>query len=222
VSCERSEAVGTVDLHPFPAALLRAGAVFRISVGRTDLGCGDAGCAFCSGDGSPLCGIGSALLCSWLLQLEPEERHSGGYGYNALLCGLGIGHSCAGVSALALAVLCGALCALLTAALRASLGRLTLPLLSIPFILVYHMVLAIVGPAGIAAPPVTDVVISDGPALLRGLGALFFLPRAEVGALVLLALLVHSRSRRSWRWLALSSPMRWESDSWDWHRKPWS
>ena len=135
----------------------------------------------------------SALLCSWLLQLEPEERHSGGYGYNALLCGLGIGHSCAGVSAVALAVLCGALCALLTAALRASLGRLTLPLLSIPFILVYHMVLAIVGPAGIAAPPVTDVVISDGPALLRGLGALFFLPRAEVGALVLLALLVHSR-----------------------------
>lgn len=135
----------------------------------------------------------SALLCSYLLQLEHEERHSGGYGYNALLCGLGIGHSCIGLGAVALAILCGAFCALLTAALRASLGRLHLPLLSIPFIIVYHMVLALAGPAGIAAPPATEAVIAQGPALLRGLGALFFLPRFEVGALVLLALLLHSR-----------------------------
>jgi len=135
----------------------------------------------------------SGLLTSKLLQLEPEERHSGGYGYNALLCGLGIGHSCIGVGAIAMAVLCGAVCALLTAALRASLGRIGLPLLSIPFIIVYHLVLAIAGPAGIGAPPAVDLALPTGPALLRGLGALFFLPRYEVGALVLLALLLHSR-----------------------------
>ena len=87
----------------------------------------------------------AALSTSFLLGLEPEERKSGGYGYNALLCGLGIGHSCAlGLGSLLLALMCGVLCALLTAGLRASLGRVHLPLLSIPFILVYHMVLAIV------------------------------------------------------------------------------
>ncbi len=137
---------------------------------------------------------GSALLSAKLLQLEPEERRSGGYGYNALLCGLGIGHTCiVGPGSLGLAVVCGALCTMVAAALRASIGRLHLPMLSIPFIVVYHLVLAVVDPAGLRAPPVTDVLDTDGPALLRGLGALFFLPRAEVGAIVLFAILVHSR-----------------------------
>lgn len=137
---------------------------------------------------------GSALLCAKLFQLEPEERKSGGYGYNALLCGLGIGHTCVvGPGSLALAVVCGALCTVVAAGLRASIGRLHLPMLSIPFIIVYHLVLAVVEPAGLKAPPVTELVDSDGPALLRGLGALFFLPRAEVGAIVLFAILVHSR-----------------------------
>lgn len=135
----------------------------------------------------------AALSTSFLLGLEPEERKSGGYGYNALLCGLGIGHSCAlGLGSLLLALMCGVLCALLTAGLRASLGRVHLPLLSIPFILVYHMVLAIVPVAGLSAPYV-EPTLEHGPALLRGLGALFFLPKAEVGALVLFALLLHSR-----------------------------
>lgn len=136
---------------------------------------------------------GAALLTSFLLGLEPEERKSGGYGYNALLCGLGIGHTFSlGIGAILLALLCGGLCAILTAALRASIGRIHLPLLSIPFIVVYQMVLAVSPSFGLSAPT-ADGSIAHGPALLRGLGALFFLPRAEVGALVLLALLLHSR-----------------------------
>jgi len=141
-----------------------------------------------------LCTV-SALLSARLFHLEPDEQHSGGYGYNALLCGLGIGHHCGlSLGTLALAVACGVLCVLLSAALRASLGKLHLPMLSIPFVVVYHIVLAVSGPAGLDVPATTSTLLStEGPALLRGLGALFFLPYPEVGALVLFAILFHSR-----------------------------
>lgn len=136
----------------------------------------------------------SALVFSKLLHLEDEEFHSGGWGYNALLCGLGIGHNCSVLAAtFVLTIACGVLCVLVSAALRASLGRLQLPMLSIPFILVFHVVLAVKTSAGLSALPSAESLAADGPTLLRGLGALFFLPRPEVGALVLLALAFHSR-----------------------------
>ena len=136
---------------------------------------------------------GSALLCAKLFQLEPEERKSGGYGYNALLCGLGIGHTCVvGPGSLALAVVCGALCTVVAAGLRASIGRPHLPMLSIPFIIVYHLVLAVVEPAGLKAPPVTELVDSDGPALLRALARCSFAPCRGWRHRAVLVILVHS------------------------------
>ena len=92
---------------------------------------------------------------------------------------------------------------LVTAALRASLGAQGLPVLSIPFIVAFQLVLGAAvatGVHGVAShapdpsPIAAMLPVPAGIALfLRSLGGLFFVPRVDAGALVFAALLYHSR-----------------------------
>lgn len=135
------------------------------------------------------------------LRLDPRALGEGQFGYNALLVGLGVGATFDGLSP-ALGVLALAVIAtvLLTAAFRASLGASGLPALSLPFLAIWYLLLGASGLANLPYAPYAidpwhdQTWLAEPLALaIRSLGALFFLPRLDAGALVLLALLVHSR-----------------------------
>lgn len=136
-----------------------------------------------------------------LLGLRREVIAEGTYGYNALLIGLGMGHFYTPSPGLLLVTaLVAAASVVLTAALRSWLGGVNLPILTLPFIVVLALVLGSAPLLGLAQAPADDassVVALDLPvavvAFVRSLGALFFLPRLDAGAIVLVALLVHSR-----------------------------
>ncbi len=107
-----------------------------------------------------------------------------------------------GAGAAALLALAVLAVVLLEAAAESLLGGLLgLPLLSLPFVLVTWLALAAAPFLGITAPSAPALLPAAAPAWLpgpaalwlRSLGALFFVPTAGAGALVLLALLVHSR-----------------------------
>jgi murein DD-endopeptidase MepM/ murein hydrolase activator NlpD len=141
-----------------------------------------------------LLALGSALL----LDLDREAIHDGSYGTSPLLLGLGVGMTFGlGPGALlVLAILCP-LCVLVTAALRSFLSGASLPPLSIPFLVAFYLLIGLAPLAGLTyLPPSVDassLLPQPAAAFLRSIGALFFLPRWETGALILLALLVHSR-----------------------------
>lgn len=142
----------------------------------------------------------SGLATARLLGLSREASATGVHTYSALLVGLGMGALLQpDVDALLLAILGGALTVPLGTALQAALGSaFALPALTLPFLATLYIVLA--------ALPMTSAVtafpVAAGPELagwgplalyLKSLGALLFLPRADVGAVVLVALLMHSR-----------------------------
>jgi urea transporter/murein DD-endopeptidase MepM/ murein hydrolase activator NlpD len=143
-----------------------------------------------------------ATLTALLLDFDREAIKSGDYGYNALLVGLGVAQTFgAGAPAVGLLVLAAAASVLVTAALRAWLGgAVALPVLSLPFLIAFQLALGAASFAG-AAPGAPGVDPSPFAASLpaglvlfvRSLGGLFFLPRLDAGALVLAALLMHSR-----------------------------
>lgn len=135
-----------------------------------------------------------------LLGLEQRVIASGVYGYNALLLGLGVGQSFAGFGpVIGVTVLAAVASVVVTAALRSLLGAVNLPVLTLPFVGLFALLLGGADGAGatlLFAEPDT-VTVARLPyhvgAFLRSLGALFFLPRLDAGALVLAALVVHSR-----------------------------
>lgn len=145
--------------------------------------------------------LGQALVR--LLALGDAAAARGRYGYNPLLVGLAVGALFEpGPGALALLALAVAAVVLLEAALESSLGVLLgLPLLSLPFVLVTWLALAAAPFLGIAARAAPALLPEAGPAwlpapaalYLRALGALFFTPGLAAGAVVLAALLLHSR-----------------------------
>jgi urea transporter/murein DD-endopeptidase MepM/ murein hydrolase activator NlpD len=160
----------------------------------------------------------TAQATARLLDFDPEPIEAGTYGYNALLAGLGIAQSFAGAEAAALVILAAVACVLLTAALQGSLGAtVNLPFLTLPFLAVFHLVQSSsVFVLGAAQTPLAAEPAALGAALaallpaplllfVRSLGALFFLPRADAGALVLAALLTHSRIATSLAALAFTS-----------------
>ena len=140
----------------------------------------------------------AALGAARLLVLDHEAVHDGTYGASALLLGLGIGQTL-GISAATLVLLftLAPLCVVVTGALRSFLGGVNLPLLSIPFLIMFYLMLGLLPFAGLTyTPPPSDtltILPASILAVLRSIGAIFFLPRADAGALLLLALLVHSR-----------------------------
>ena len=146
--------------------------------------------------------VSLALAAAWLLNLSSDQARSGLLAYNALLVGIGgsamLAPSPGAYGLIALAVVATVL---LTAALHSAMGvTFNLPVLTLPFLLVFTMVLAAAPSLGLE---VRWLVVGGGwlptvlPArlelLLQSLGAVFFLPRADAGLLVLLAMLVHSR-----------------------------
>jgi urea transporter len=152
--------------------------------------------------GCGLLAVATATLVDRLLGVDAELASSGYFGYNALLVGAGIGQCCSGSwLALPLVVLAAAASVLLTCAARAWLTRtLHLPVLSLPFLAVFWLVvraapdLGLVSPHAGAAWPASSL---SSPALLteyaRSLGSVLFVPSARAGAMVAVALLIHSR-----------------------------
>jgi len=150
-------------------------------------------------------GLASALLATGvarLLSFEPDAIRAGLFGYNALLVGLGVAavlpHS--GIT-LGLGVLGVVASVLATAAFRSALSvTWGLPVLTLPFLSVFYLVL---GAAPLLGQPLLPLASPSVPLdawlpealrdYLRCLGAIFFLPRADAGALVLAALAMYSR-----------------------------
>lgn len=137
-------------------------------------------------------------------RFSPDLMARGLYGYNPMLCGLAVGAFVEPLSTalLVLPVVVVAVVFVQTA-LESALGYFfNLPALSMPFVLVAFLLLAILPflrqaqPAGLAEvlaqpPPewLPDVVAQ----YLRSLGAIFFAPEVTAGVLVTAALLLYSR-----------------------------
>ena len=143
----------------------------------------------------------AASLTARLLDFDRESVRAGDYGYGALLVGLGLGQTFAPGPATAALLVAGAAASVIaTAALRTWLGTVSLPVLTLPFLAVFQLVLGAAASAG-AEPlshawdpsPLADALPAGLVLFVRSLGGLFFLPRLDAGALVLLALVFHSR-----------------------------
>jgi urea transporter len=105
------------------------------------------------------------------------------------------------VAALAVVAVGVAGSVLVTGALRSALGTMVnLPPLSLPFIVVTHLVWGAASTLGVDAHPLAEQLTLFGLTLpqpislyLRSLGAIFLMPRVDSGLFVCAALLVHSR-----------------------------
>jgi urea transporter len=138
-----------------------------------------------------------------LLRLSEAAASHGRYGYNPLLVGLAVGTFFdPGPGTAALLLLSVVAVVFLEAALESALGAVFyLPLLSLPFVMVTWLSLAAAPYVGIVARTAPGVVPAHGPdwlpevadLYLRSLGAVFFSPTVLAGALVLAALVLHSR-----------------------------
>ena len=143
-----------------------------------------------------------ALGTARVLDLSSELIASGLYGYNALLIGLG-GAAFVESTPLAIGLFTVAVMAsvLITATLHSALGaQFNLPTLTLPFLAVFHVVTGTIPLADLpmrtfdADAVATLEGLSDaGKLYLQSLGAIFFLPRIDAGAVVLAALLTYSR-----------------------------
>lgn len=149
--------------------------------------------------GHGLLAVAAGGLALRALGLDPRSLREGPYGYNTLFVGLFVANTFApGPASIALTVGAALVCVALTAALTSLLARLAIPVLAVPFVLVSWALLGL-GPVAGAAPvahllPLTDPIAPEPlSGVLRGLGALFFAPEEAAGALVLGALLLHSR-----------------------------
>jgi len=149
-----------------------------------------------------LVAVASSSLVARAWKLERGAIGEGLYGYNALLVGLGIGQTFAGLAtALALVVVSAAITVVVTAALKSWLGRtVQLPVLSLPFLIVFGLLCSLAPQLQLErqslamdAGVVADFLPTFASTFLHDLGAIFFLPSVEAGALVFVALLIHSR-----------------------------
>ena len=144
-----------------------------------------------------------ATLVALVMNLSSELIRSGVFGYNAILVGFG----CAALlgvnqSALVLMVAAVSWSVVLTAALRSALSAtFALPVLSLPFLLVFYSVLGASSAMGMSWGAHLDLTNHAALAALplpiidylEALGAIFFSPSATTGLFVWLALMVHSR-----------------------------
>jgi urea transporter len=152
-----------------------------------------------------LLGLSAVLVSSLVARAWKLERGAvaeGMYGYNALLVGLGIGHTVTSLAvALPLVVVAAAITVVVTAAVKSWLGRTThLPVLSLPFLIVFGLLCTSISqprlePPILAMDPGTFAMLLPpfASTFLRNLGSIFFLPSVEAGAFVVVALLIHSR-----------------------------
>ena len=148
-------------------------------------------------------GLGAVLLAivlARLLRLAPEATDAGQHSYSALLVGLGAAAVISPSASLGAWLLAGVavlVSVVLTASLRAAL---TLPALTLPFLAAFYLLVSALGlvQAGheaqsVAVGPLAQALPEWARLYVRALGALLFLPRVDAGALVLVALALHSR-----------------------------
>jgi urea transporter len=144
--------------------------------------------------------VASLVARGW--RVDGDLGASGYFGYNAVLVGAGIGHLYSGSwQALPVVVLAAATTVLLTCAARAFLTRtLLLPALSLPFLAVFWLLVRAAPDlglaatqAGVMATPASSAIPTLFAEFLRCLGSVLFVPSIPAGALVALALLLHSR-----------------------------
>jgi murein DD-endopeptidase MepM/ murein hydrolase activator NlpD len=141
-----------------------------------------------------LLGLVAARATTGALGLEAGAIAEGCYGYNALLVALGVAHVFgADPASAALAIAASGASVLVTASLSTLSTKLGgAPVLSLPFVLTSWLVTAAGPSLGMPAiDSVQDPSISGTP--LDVLGALVFQPNGVAGALILAALLLHSR-----------------------------
>ena len=141
-----------------------------------------------------LAAVAVAAAVPRLVGLSPDLTRSGLFGYNALLLGLGAAAYLEPSAGMALALLGAVACSVLvTAAVHSALGSaFGLPALTLPFLIVFYALLGAAPELGLAFSP-APVLPTAAHGYLISLGALFFDPRAVTGAVIALALLVHSR-----------------------------
>lgn len=153
-----------------------------------------------------LVAVVGAFLVTRVFGLSDSLTRTGLFGYNALLVGLGCGVLFGStVDALVLGAVGIVTAVFMTAALYSALGHhFDLPPLTLPFLFVFYLVLGSARVLGVPLSPllpeaslISGLLPEQLPHLvevyLQSLGALFFLPRADVGLAVLVALLVSSR-----------------------------
>ncbi|MCA9657898.1 MAG: urea transporter [Myxococcales bacterium] len=144
----------------------------------------------------------AAIASARLFRLSPELTRSGLLSYSSMLVGLGAAVLFQPTIDAIVVTLVGVVTAvLMTAALHAAMSAyFNLPPLTLPFLLVFYLVLGAARVLDIpleglahARIPTPEWLPAAGVTYLESLGALFFLPRIDVGAIVLLALILHSR-----------------------------
>jgi urea transporter len=148
-----------------------------------------------------LLAVAVANLAARVAGYPASSVRTGHYGYNALLVGLSLAHTDSfNVKVLCLVIGGALLAVLLTAALGDVLGRLGLPILALPFVLVSSLVAHTtleppLNPAWLSGSLDSPVFATEeaGRLLLQSVGALVFQPTDWAGALVLLAAGVYSR-----------------------------
>ncbi|MGM0576716.1 MAG: urea transporter [Myxococcota bacterium] len=143
-----------------------------------------------------------SIAAARLLGLSPDVTRAGLYGYSALLVGLGMAVLFEPEPGLWGVLAVGVVMAVVaTAGFHASVGQvLGVPSLTLPFLAVFWLILGALPLLGFTRVPfeiVPSPLDAHLPrpvlAYLQSFGAVFFLPRVEVGLGVALALLVHSR-----------------------------
>lgn len=144
-----------------------------------------------------------ALLTARAFHFSGESSRLGLFSYNALLVGLGLGALYQPTpTSVALLVVAAFFTVLATAALNSALGLVfNLPSLTLPFLTVFYLVTALALRAdGMEAAPWTYSPFLEGEWLwhpvasyLKAMGAIFFLPRVDVGVFLAIGLLVYSR-----------------------------
>lgn len=143
-----------------------------------------------------------AALLARALGLDGDLRASGYFGYNAFLVGAGIGHLYPGTSlSVPMAILACAVSVILTSALRAWLTRhFALPVLSLPFLAVFWLVVWAAPTIGLLPTLQPARLPESGSPILEFLqnyacclGSVLFVPSVQAGVLVAIALLLHSR-----------------------------
>jgi len=162
-----------------------------------------------------LWGLGAvslAVATARLFRFNRDLTRVGLYSYCSLLVGLGGGELFDPTpDAFVLIALAAIASVFVTAAVHSALGQgFNLPALTLPFLMVFYLAL---GAARVVDVPLSWMRAGDEglsalawlPAwsriYLQSLGALFFLPRVDVGLVVLLALALHSRIALLLSWL---------------------
>lgn len=144
-----------------------------------------------------------AAIVAWfttvLLRLDTAIVKEGIYGYNAVLVGLGTSVLLAdNQMSVVVTIAASVMSVFVMAAARTATSLNGLPVLTLPFLAVYYLVIATSTSLGFSMsllPPGPEISFLPGwlALYLKSLGMILFLPRLDAGLILLGALVFHSR-----------------------------